>query len=150
MRMTDELRTYVVCSKNRDCLFLFSISFINIVLNSSIRRSSSEVDTHSYVETISLIKRVLFHVIWFEHFESYVTLRRSRFSWFDVVFAKDTKALSTSESSKTLSFSRSRFSRLLSSFLLSWSFLSRCRLFRSSSDSRISNKISNVTTRWTY
>jgi hypothetical protein len=148
--MTDELKTYVVCSKSKDCFFSFSVSFINIVSNSSIRRSSSEINTHSYVETISSIKRVLFHVIWFEHFESYVTLKRSRFSWFDVVFAKDTKTLSTSESSKTLLFSRSWSSRLLSSSLLSWSFLSRCRLFRDSSNSRISIRISNVATRWTY
>jgi hypothetical protein len=125
--------------------------------NSSIRRSSSEVDTYSYVETISSIKRVLFHVIWFEHFESYVTLRRRKFFWFwfdivfaKIVFAKETRALSTSESSETLSLSRSRSSRLLSSSLSSWSFLSRCRLFRSSSDSRISIRISDVATLWTY
>jgi hypothetical protein len=148
--MIDELRTYVVCSKSRDYLFWFSVSFINIVLNSSIRRSLLKIDTHLYVETILSIKRVLFHVIWFEHLESYVTLKRNKFSWFDIVFAKDTRTLSTWKSSKTLLFSHSRSSRLLSSFLSLWLLLSRCRLFKSSSDSKISIRISNVATRWTY
>jgi hypothetical protein len=155
--MINELKTYVVCSKSKDCLFSFSVSFINMMSNFLIRRSSSEIDTYSYVETISSIKRILFHVIWFEHFESYVALKRRRFFWFwfdivfaKIVFAKETKALSTLESSETLSLSRSRFSRLLSSFLSSWSFLSRCRLSKNSFDSKISIKISNVATRWTY
>jgi hypothetical protein len=155
--MIDKLKTYVVCSKSRSCLFSFSVSFINIVLNSSIRRFSSEVDIYSYVETISSIKRVLFHVIWFEHLESYVAFRRRRFFWFwfdivfaKIVFAKETRTLSTSESSKTLLLSRSRTSRLLSFFLSSWSLLSRCRLSRDSFNLRISNKISNVAIRWIY
>jgi hypothetical protein len=157
MRMTDELRTYVVCSKSRDCLFSFSVSFINIMSNSSIRRSSLEIDIHSYVETISSIKRVLFHVIWFKHFESYVTLRRRRFFWFwfdivfvKIVFAKKTRVLSTLESSETLSLSRLRSSRLLSFSLSSWSLLSRCRLSKDSFDSRISIRISDVATLWIY
>jgi hypothetical protein len=152
MRVTNKLRTYVVCSKSKNCLFSFSVSFINMMLKSSISKSSSEIDTHSYVETISSIKRVLFHVIWFEHLESYMTLKQRRFFWFwfNIVFAKETRALSTSDNSKTLSLSRSRSSRLLSFFLLSWSLLSRCRLSRDSSDSRILNRISNVATRWTY
>jgi hypothetical protein len=152
MRMTDELRTYVVCSKSKDYFFSFSVSFINMMSKSSISRSSSKIDIHSYVETISSIKQVLFHVIWFKHLESYVTLRRRRFFWFwfDIVFAKETRTLSTSDNSKTLLLSCSRSSRLLSFFLSSWSFLSRCHLFKDSSDSRISIRISNVATLWTY
>ena len=121
MRMTDEFNTYVVFLKCRDWFFSFKLFLTSIVSKSSIRRSSFEINTYSYTEMISLIKRVLSYVKWLEHLESYMILRRRRFSNTEFVkmmtFSKTTELFLTLESFAVKILSRLRSSRLSSQSL---------------------------------